>query len=308
MKTTEERLQYAAVITNKVDDACVFDGSFSEGSEDYYKKVITQVTGSCPQLWEDARASFEFAYSNMFCKLLLAYLISEIKEGNILKKDFLNQIREMELTSYYDFDYCDTGTKTSYVLEKIVEEVVAESQYFKMDYEIIDTYGLIKEEPGYGIMEKKFYNSLIEAFPLLKTVFKPKDVEEELFNICNYPDIDEDFETELEIIESAVMYQIEKKEENNPTKEGQQIIEESKRIFTFIMQNDYLYNDLAWKIVDDKSGKVYYCSVTCSSVYGDEYYYPLMTLPRINRYRYSCVFEILELCKKIKKYINKNYI
>lgn len=302
--TVEERFQYAYNICLKVDNVCVFDGSFCEGCEEHYANTIMEITKIYPELWENARSSFEFAYSNMFCKLLLAYLVKEVREGNLLDKEFLNCIKEEVLTSYYDFDYCDTGIDTAEVLSKILIKQLERSNYFKRDYEIIDTEDVMNEDSGYGIRERLFYDSLSKAFPLLKKEFKEEDIDL-LYNICNYPEIDESFEAELEIIESHIMYLIEKKEAENPTIEGNEIIEKSKIVLKFVLQDDYLYNDLAWKIVDDENEKIYYCSVTCSSVYGDECYYPMMTMPRIHRYRYACIFEIYSLCKKIDEYIQK---
>ena len=128
---------------------------------------------------------------------------------------------------------------------------------------------------------------------------------ESFWGICNYPVLEIDGELELEIIESEVLYEIEEREKVSKTEEGSFILKMSDKIFLHILQSDYLYDSLQWRISDNNNRKIYYCMITCNDLYGDECFWPMIANERLHRYSYKNFFKLIQLQLKIEEYQNK---
>lgn len=297
----EERFKRAEEIMSLLDVINNLDYAYSENENEYFENSVMRLTRVKPLLWSNKDANRQQCYSNMFSKILLAYLISELKEKNIFDGGFLEEIKDMEIDIFEEFFYDDCGYKTSAVLEKFIQRSITDQGFFKNYTEYVDITNVI-ETDDITLIKKEMNRAIIKNFPKLEPYIILDEVELIFWNLAYYLDPFFDIEIELEIIESSILYEIMEKESGCPTDIGEDIINSSKEIFSVILQSDYLYDELRWEIVDKEERKIYFCAVTCSDVYGDDLFYPQFATDRLHRYNYRNMFLILDLQKKIGEY------
>ena len=278
---------------------------FSEYEEEAFLETMKIFDINNPGLWTYIDWNRQQGYSNLYAKLLVAYLIAEIKSGNLLDERFLNTIRKWELDEWEDFHNYDIGYKSAAVLEATVHQVIEQEGFYKISGFYIDYSHLIDSNGVLHITEKDMNDLIYEEVSQLKGVVSCAEIEREFSNIfwaleCHLP-----LDIEVEIIESKVLYQILDNEKKHPSDLGGEIITLSKKIFLSLMREDYLTYDLSWEIIDHEEKKVCYYLFTCSEMLGDGYVFEEEVADRLHRYHYERIFQIMELQKKIQKYISK---
>lgn len=305
MKYKNEKLAEITALLRKIDRVNDLDSSYCEEEEAYLSQNVFALTNKEPKLWSDKSGNRKQCYANLFCKLLLAYLLKEIQEGTLLTKEFVNEIRDRKITPFIEFCYDDCGYETTKVLEVIMQAVICSSGYYQRDYEPIDISCVLEAEYNDGEREEELIKSIINTIPQLRDQLIKERELENFWSVCNYPVLECDSDLEIEIIESGILYEIQKAEKIKETEEGSKIIELSDRIFFNILQPDYLYDSLYWKVVDEEHEKVCYYLITCADLFGDECYWPMSAMQRLNRYSYENIFMLLDLQDKIGEYSTK---
>lgn len=298
----EKRLEKAEEIMNTLDWLNDFEYIYCEGEDEYLESIMTSLTGVKPTLWGEKNGNRQQCYSNMLCKLLLAYLISEIKKGCIFEPAVLNEIKDMRLDTFSDFFYDDCGYETSSVLENLVEKALCFCGYYKCYTEFIDTTDCVEAKDTGISMEKRLIASIIKTFPKLEPYIGKNYMD--FYGICECIEECEEFGVELVIVESSVLYEIRERESRYPTKLGKEILKFSDIILKRMLQEDYLYMGLQWEIVDKRDKKLYFCGVTCPDVYGDNAYWNVYAMDRLHKYNYRNILPMLSMQKKIGEYQN----
>lgn len=302
---SNENLEDITNFLSKIDRLNDLDSAYCEDEEAILYQNVFDITGLEPKLWKNKSGNRSQCYANMFSKLLLAYILKENKQTPFLSQEFIESIKNRKITTFQDFFYDDCGMETSSVLEDIMQQVITLNNYFKCDYEPIDFLNVMEVEYNDGEREEELIKSIISVFPLLESKLEKEKEYESFWGICNYPVLEIDGELELEIIESEVLYEIEEREKVSKTEEGSCILEMSDKIFLHILQSDYLYDSLQWRVSDNNNRKIYYCMITCNDLYGDECYWPMIANERLHRYSYKNIFKLIQLQLKIEEYQNK---
>ena len=269
-----------------IDGICLMNDAFTCREEDGLFEDIRRLTNSSPCLCErrigEGRVVF---YASMISKLLLAYLLSEIKEGNLLSKDFLGKIAGRKIDPYDDFEYYNCNLNTAEVLETIIREVICRDGYFKIrTFDICDPIGASIDEES------------LEELLVGKYRASREDAQEEASSIYYYKDQYEDFYAEGEEMRSEILERIALKENKEPTDLGKEIIAESLLVCTSLPKT---FSSI---FSGRKDGSVFFFYTILSSIWGDDCLWGTNAVDRHHRYNYSDIFRINGLIEKIKEY------
>lgn len=268
-------------------------------------ETIQLLTGMEPQVWKHKKGNRQQCYSILYNKLFLAYLISEIQKGTILSTQFLQEIKDYELEVWDDFYYDNTGRNNVGVLDKIFLSVLTDHGYFQYEFVGVD---ICSEPESYEMDEylelREMYlvNALCESHPKIGAIRKQleEDCHESLL-LGMYYDV-ADIEPELFVLESSVLYEIEKAEKKSQTEIGQKILKELE-VLESLVEETYYNAFLQWKYQDDKAKKIYYFFLLTADVLGDDYYHPVFTEERLYTFNYSSIFRIQKLNLDIEKWL-----
>ena len=306
MNFKERRLK-AEQLMRGIDDLCSLEYAYSEIEEDELGENLRIITGARrPSLWEHATDNGRsVGYAAMFSKLLLAYLLSEIKKRNLLNHNFLEEIKGMEVEPYTEFLYYDCGYKISEILKRIMQSVIQQEGYFK-----IETFPIFlpereeddseeEDEMGKDAEIQKLLESFISDCPELKRQISADD----LTFLAFRKDTNE-YEVEIEKISSEELYQIKEREKSFPSKEGKEILEESS-LFEEILHKDLMTVRISYRT--DLNKRTGFYAASPSSIFGDGSRWNSIVVDRHHRYCYSDIFKIDSLIKKIKEY-KKRYL
>lgn len=143
---------------------------------------------------------------------------------------------------------------------------------------------------------------LIDEIPELKRVMDPKKSSYSFSNLAWEIVRHEEFELEMEVVKSKILYQIYQKERNHKTAIGNDILNLCDKIFRGLVHQDYLTYGLSWEVIDHERKVISYYMITSSEVLGDDGEYSEECTDRIHRFNYESIFKILGLQEKIKKY------
>lgn len=299
---SREHLECYETLTELIDSLNCRMYAYSEGEEEVFDSLMARFTGKEPSVWLEKDGNRQQCYSNMYSKLLLAYLICEIKAGKLPGLSIIERIKDNELDYWDIFFYDDVGYATAGALERIVEGVITYQSYFEMESDYIDL-SEYDEVDGDEIGLERIRECIIKTVPLLAKCMEPKGDAIDFDSIRCFRSNFYNFEVEVETICSHLMYDINEREKSGPTEKGQWILAEGRRIFCHIMQEDYLNNGLSWTLFDDQTRMVYYFLLTCSEVLGDgSRYTGEEVFDRVHRYNYSYIYRIIELQEQMKEY------
>lgn len=290
----KERRFKAEQIMCSIDDICFLDNAYCEMEEDDLKEKLRAITGAAsPSLWEwSLNRGRSVAYAAMFSKLLLTYLLSEIKSGNLLNTKVLDEIKDMEIEPYTEFLYVDCGYKTAEALKTITQKIIRQEGYFE-----IETFPIFLpelEDEDEEFISQKICEAFISDCPEIKEYAKQDD-----FSILSFWKDVSNYEVEIEKISSVILNQIKAREKENPTKEGTEIIGESS-LFEKILHQDLITTGISYQA--DLGEKTAFYAASASSIFGDDIYLNTFSLDRHHRYCYSDIFKIDSLIKKITEY------
>jgi len=310
--TKEERFEEALRIFKLCDAAGNIAGSYSADEESSFEYSMDGLVKGDPKLWAYKGWNIQQCYSNMYSKIIVAYLLKEIKNGNILDKKFLDEVCESELDVFNEFRYDDCGFKTTKVLGKILEEILQRDGIF--DFEAMELnlndVALYRADDEYGKARQAFRTSVIQEYPILREYIEDVDEDDEddymFYDLTTYPENYYDFEAELVVVHSDVIYEIMEHEKRAGfTELGAKIVNGAKNFMDNLLQTDMLYEDYKWEVFDHKQEKVHYCMITCSQVLGDGYTFYMMNTERLHKYHYVSIFYYLQLLEDIKLYREK---
>ena len=310
--TKEERFEEAARLFSLCDDAGDMTSIYTADEEEATVSHLYGILKDEPRLWLRKGWNIQQCYSNMYSKIILAYLLKEIQEGNILDKEFLEGIREEETDVFCEFCYDDMGYKTTKVLRMIVEAVLQKDGVFTFEEKDLDLFEVEehRNEDEFVKARQAFRTSVIQEFPILGEYIEVIDEEDEddylFYDIATYPATYVDFEAELLIVHSKVMYEImEHEQRTGQTELGKSILERTKSLMGNLLQFDFMYTDYTWTVKDMKSEQMHYCMVYSSQVTGDGYTFLLDNIDRLHKYQYVSIFTYLKLLEDIKEYRRK---
>lgn len=279
--------------------------AYGEGDEEILDSLMMKLVGKIPCVWMHKDGNRQQCYANMYSKLLLAYLISEIKSGVLQGMSLLECMKEEQLDYWEDFFFDDMGYATAAALEKIVVENITCQSIFEMKSDYIDLSEYDSKD-AYDVGKEKIRECIIDAVPLLSKCMDPDDDEIDFDSIRCFRSNFYNFEVEVETISSQIVYEIWKREQQCPTEQGKWLLDENMHVFAALMQSDYLNNGLSWCLMDEQTQTMYYFLLTCSEVLGNgERYYGEEVYDRVHRYNYRYIYRINKLQELIKDYINK---
>lgn len=290
----EERRCRAEKLMQTIDDICHLEYAYCEMEEDVLRDNLRTITGAtAPSLWKWSYEKGRSAgYAAMFSKLLLTYLLSEIKNGNLLDVSFLDKIKHMEVEPYKEFLFIDSGYQTAYVLERIMHETIKQKDYFEIETFPIDLPEELEDDEE--SMREECYKAFISDCPDIKDRISSENFDIFAYNL-NFPD----YEVEIEKIYSKILYQIKMREKKTQTIEGTEIIENSC-LFEHILHKELTTMDISCQA--DLNGTTAFYVASASSIFGDDSYFRTFALERHHRYCYSTIFEVNSLIKKITDY------
>ena len=300
----EERFNVASEWARKLDILNDRTMAFSETETESFFCNMNLVLGTIPCLWEETIGSRQQCYSNMFSKLFLAYLIEEIKEGNVLDGNALGRLSGQTLDDWNLFHYTDIGYKIASVLENIMDMILVREGYFDFDVTYIEVSDICGPESNEDIDEEIIYKFLIKNYPLLNMVIEEKKASNIFGNLSWGMQCHGDLETTLLVIESEVLYEIFQRESVESTDLGKDILSLSKSVFCNYFREDYLIYDLSWEAVDEENKKICYYMISCSELIGDDWTVSEEVFDRLHMYNYQNIFKIMELQEKMKAYMN----
>ena len=276
--------------------------AYCETEEEQFQEAIQLFMEEEPMLWMENDWNRQQCYSNMYSKLFLAYLCSEIKNGNILDASVLEKYGDNMIDTWEMFRFLDIGGKTATVLEQLVREVIKKEGLFQSEclYFDLSDYRGIEDWDDYT--EDFVYKMLIDEIPELKRVMDPKKSSYSFSNLAWEIVRHEEFELEMEVVKSKILYQIYQKERNHKTALGNDILNLCDKIFRGLVHQDYLTYGLSWEVIDHERKVISYYMITSSEVLGDDGAFSEECTERIHRFNYESIFKILGLQEKIKKY------
>ena len=234
----EERKNRFLKFARGTDDVNNLEGIYSQDDEDFFLESVSRLITGKPRLWKEKGSGRAICYSAYASKLLLAYLLAEIKEGNLLSEDFLDSVRKMEVDVWKDFINDDCGYKTAAVLSRIVEAVITEKGFFEMDTISLKTEDLYSDESADEEFAESMKQLIKDACPdITDDDLSYTEIENGLDFLGWCVKYIEFFSTELYVVKSKILWHIEEKEKSNPTRLGREILKES-RIFLHYLQED----------------------------------------------------------------------
>lgn len=298
----EERRKRAEAVMQSIDALNNRMYVYSENEEEYLESCILDLTGIIPDIWQHKSGNRQQCYSNMYSKLLLAYFIGEIKSGNFLKQECIDSWKNDEVDAWEDFFYDDVGFDTAIALSRILESSLKDSNYFQMTVEPVDVsdVDLLEDwEQGPRLIRE----AIVKAIPELAMELDQKDDVANFENICMFRHQLMDFDMDVVIITSTVLYEVHCREIEKPSELGERILKESRYVLESLLQTDFINDGLEWRIVDDEKHTISYYIITCSEVIGDgSYYNAEEAFERIHRYNYSRIYKLQELIMNMKMY------
>lgn len=301
----EERFIQVKSIMKKLDVLNCRMYAYSEEDEDFLENVVFGIANTMPKIWNYKEGNRAQCYSNMYSKLLLTYLLSEIKEGNLLTMNFLDRITKDSLEIWMEFDDDYKGYQMSSVLEHIVEEVITFFGVFEIHSLYVDTLEIYEAHHMKMEAPEVVKKCLVDAMPILDNYI---DINKDTYQLINLDWVagnNYEFEIELEVIESKLLYEIYKKELQEITEEGTLIIKTCKECMLNILQEDFINEDLQWEIIAHEECMIKYCGVTCSELIGDNWQHSMEICDRIHKYKYQNLFMFIELQKWMLDYKEK---
>ena len=296
--TREELLEKAEDIAKKLDNVNDLDYAYTEGEEYSLKESVMSLTGKVPMMWERKGFNIQQSYSIMFTKLFLAYLISEIKEGNFLPKESLEKIKDCSVENFYDFYWDDHGYSITVIMEYLIENIITKDGIFSISEDLINTdivheleYMDESEERNDDYPEcedEAMARCIMESCPKLAKVTDEGELVPFMPGIAYYLKDNHEMDVWMVKISSSVLYDIIKREEEYPSELGKKIVDQYEEVLQSTLLADELYWGLDWTVVDDEDKMVHFFSVTGSDVYGDDCYYPAFSVDRLHKYGMIC--------------------
>lgn len=266
--------------------------------------VIEAITGSEPLLWSRKGVNIQQCYSTMYSKLILAYLIAEIKEGNLLPLEFLNQIKDYTLEQFSVFRYDDMGYEIGKVLSLIVEESIKQNPYFSLTKESLDLFEVYEAE--YHDLEEGevLKQCILEQFPEIEN--DPDAHKSEYYETLGiYASQIYESDAEMLILRSPMIYEIREREKQIETELGKIILDDYDFFKAFFLQYSYVSSELDWTIKDDERREECYYAITTAEVIEDDYWGTIIEVrERLHIYQYNSIIQLENLRKNIKKYID----
>lgn len=286
----EHAIQYISILNERF-------GAYTEDDDFDLDDIIVNLTGKEPLVWQSKSCNRKQCYSNMYSKLLLAYLISEIQNDNLLPPKFLRKFSNYQIEQWESFVYDDVGNQIGNVLTNIFLEVLKKDDIFY--HRDISVGCPLEIDDVSQKIEFYLYQEIITECPDIDRhgIIQPSDFE----MIAYFFIEDSDFCLHLDIVESSDLYKIYKAEEKKPTELGQRIIEQLKNIFPHITHFSP-YHDLCYCGFDDEKEIFVSYAFSSSDILGDnEFQFPEI-LPSIHRFRYNLVFALTRLEEMVKLY------
>ena len=199
--TKEERFVEIAEIMRKLDRLNSRMYAYCDDEWDILEEVSESLTHSAPSLWQYKEGNWTQCYSNMYSKLLLAYLVSEIKAGNIFSQGFLEEIAKEQIETWINFDDDLYGYQMSSVLENVVETALTEPGVFKRQSEYVDVSAVCEAHYDDREAINILRECIIEAMPCLADYLDMNQNEIILGNLEWAIGGDFEFEVDLEVVE-----------------------------------------------------------------------------------------------------------
>lgn len=299
----KERKERYALIAQNVDGLNTMEGAYCEDDKEFLYEQTAWIART-PSLWENKQWSRITCYSAFSSKLLLAYLLSEIKEGNLLDCGFLESIKNATCDSYDLFFYDDIGYETANVLERIVVAVMSRNGYFKLETRPVILDFSDQEYENEAEFSELVYDKLTDECPELMDFVEREDAEKRFWMTSYYAPYISRYELKIHFIRSEILYRIKELEKKYPTELGKGIIQECNDIFVSLFQADTFGDEIRFVKNDDKGREIVFMDSTAPIIFGSDLFYRghFWDLERHHIYNYSFLFRLDDLIRKIEEY------
>lgn len=269
---------------------------------EFLNAPLVEISNRVPCAWRDIFFSYRMkAYLSLYLKLFLAYMISSIQYGYFLPKTMLDRLNDIKLEGWNDFTYLDTGTGIGTALNFLFINMLKQNGYFH--YENTPLSCLIDEKAETIPSYNEFLKLIQESCPGLSALFdkapRHDSLEELYLHLGDDIENLDQYDLCMQYFQSHLLYDILKREEEHPTKLGQEILEDMHQFDSFLIPN-WLTQELSWSYLDEDSKSYIFAGLSTLDIYYTQYIYDLFDCAY--PYDYRLIITAYRLISKMEEY------